>query len=293
MVHERFSWGPMNTDLLKTFLAICETKSFTAAADRVGRTQSAISLQMQRLEMSLGRPLFVRGGGVLEMTEHGILLQSHAVRILESVADAKAAFDVGKVDGVVVLGVPEDYAPKILTEVLRSFTELYPAATINLVLDESRQLVRHLAEGSVDLAFVTEGEGPVADGRVAFRDQIVWVGREGSDLHLQDPLPIAIWDENDGYSSRMFKALAEMQRNHRTVVISRSMTGLRGAVQSGIAISAMMRSSIVPPMQELTKADGFPALEELSVRLERAHLKKSTLIDRIETHLLLLFEQTG
>ncbi|MCL6285159.1 LysR family transcriptional regulator [Ruegeria sp. 2012CJ41-6] len=282
----------MNTDLLKTFLAICETKSFTAAADRVGRTQSAISLQMQRLELSLGRPLFVRGSGTLEMTEHGVLLQSHAARILESVADAKAAFDVGKVDGVVVLGVPEDYAPKILADVLRSFTELYPAATINLVLDESRRLVRHLAEGSVDLAFITEGEGPVADGRVAFRDQIVWVGREGGELHHKDPLPIAIWDENDGYSSRMFKALAEMQRSYRTVVISRSMTGLRGAVQSGIAVSAMMRSSIVPPIQELTEFDGFPPLDELPIRLERAHQKKSTLMDRLEAHLLLLFKQT-
>ena len=282
----------MNTDLLKTFLAVCETGSFTAAAEQVGRTQSAVSLQIQRLEISLGRPLFVRGGGAFEMTEHAALLQSHAKRILDCVAEAQAAFDVGSVDGVVVLGIPEDYAPRILSDVLRSFTQLYPDATINLVMDESRQLVRHLAEGSVDLAFITEGEGPIEKGTVAFHDRIVWVGCDGGDQHMRNPLPIAIWDEDDGYARRMFASLAAMNRRHRTVVISRNMTGLRGAVQSGIAVTAMMRSSIVPPMRELTEKDGFPQLDELTVRLERAHLKKSALIDRLETHLLLQLEST-
>ena len=73
------------------------------------------------------------------MTEHGVLLQSHARRILACVAEAQAAFDRGKVDGVVVLGLPEDYAPRILSGVLRGFSELYPHATINLVVDESRK----------------------------------------------------------------------------------------------------------------------------------------------------------
>lgn len=289
-VHERFLWVSMNTDLLKTFLAVCETGSFTAASEQVGRTQSAVSLQIQRLELSLGRPLFIRASGAPDMTEHAYLLQSHAKRILDCVADAESAFGIGKVDGVVVLGVPEDYAPRILSDVLRNFIQLYPDATINLVIDESRQLVRHLAEGSVDLAFITEGEGPVGTGTIAFRDQIVWVGNTSDDQHLRDPLPIAVWDEEDGYARRMFVALAEMNRNHRTVVICRNMAGLRSAVQSGLAVSAMMRSSIIPPMRELTEDDGFQPIIELSVRLERAHLKRSALIDRLESHLLLQFQ---
>ena len=278
--------GSMNSDLLRTFVAITESGSFTAAGRRVGRTQSAVSLQMRRLEAALGRPLFVRGTTSPTLTEHGVLLLGHARRILRGVDDAKAAFDRGIVTGVIVLGMPEDYAPRILAPVLQTFTDLFPAATLDLVIDESRQLTRRLAEGSIDLAFVTEGEGPVSGGPVAFRDQIVWIAPADRDLHHLDPLPLAIWDESDGYARRMLAALDEMGRRHRTVVASRSIAGLRGAVTSGLAVTAMMSMSLGPGMRELGEADGFPALAELSVRIERAHVRQSATIDLLVTRLL-------
>lgn len=276
----------MNSDLLRTFVAITESGSFTAAGRRVGRTQSAVSLQMRRLEAALGRPLFVRGTTSATLTEHGVLLLGHARRILRGVDEAKAAFDRGTVTGVIVLGMPEDYAPRILTPVLQTFADLYPAATLDLAIDESRQLTRRLAEGSIDLAFITEGEGPVSGGPVAFRDRIVWVAPADRDIHLVDPLPLAVWDEGDGYARRMFSALDEMGRRHRTVVVSRSIAGLRGAVTSGFAVTAMMSMSLGPGMRALGKADGLPALAELSVRIERAHLRKSGTIDLLEARLL-------
>jgi DNA-binding transcriptional LysR family regulator len=276
----------MDIDLLRTFAAICDTGSFTAAAQRVGRTQSAVSLQIRRLEESLGRPLFVRTGGAIAPTEHGVLLLGHARDILQKVDAAVSVFNRGTVEGIVVLGMPDDYTPRILSRVLKGFTELYPAATINLVIDESRVLVKHLAEGSVDLAFITEGEGPVSGGPVAFRDSIVWTAPASGELHQLDPLPLAIWDENDGYARRMLAALQAMDRRYRLVVISRSMTGLRGAVRAGLAVTAMMRSSLGEGMRELGALDGFPPLAEVSIRLERAHLKKSAIIDRLEMHLL-------
>lgn len=276
----------MDVDLLRTFVSVCDHKSFTTAARHVGRTQSAVSLQVRKLEDSLGRPLFVRGGSGIELTEHGLLLLGPAREILQKVEDAKLLFDRGTVEGVVVLGLPDDYAPRILSRVLKSFTELYPAATLNLVVEESRTLVRRLADGSVDLAFVTEGEGPISGGPIAFHDRIAWVGAMSGDLHLRDPLPIAVWDETDTYSRHMFAALAAMGRQYRTVVMTRSMTGLRGAVSAGLAVTAMMSSSILHGMRELGPDDGLPPLAECAIRLERAHLKKSAVVDRLEAHLL-------
>lgn len=276
----------MDLDLLNTFAAICETGSFTAAARKVGRSQSAVSLQMRRLEESLGRPLFVRGGSGAVLTEHGVLLLGHARDILGSVRETLAAFDRASVAGVVVLGMPDDYAPLRLVPALRAFASLYPAATANVVVDESRVLVKRLADGSVDLAFITEGEGPVAGGPVAFRDSIVWVSSSTRDVHRRDPLPIAIWDGDDGYARRMLKALEMMRREHRIAVVSRSITGLQAAVVSGMAVTVLMRSSIVDGMRELGAVDGFPPLEELAVRLERAHLKKSAIVDRLQQHLV-------
>jgi DNA-binding transcriptional LysR family regulator len=276
----------MEIDLLKTFVAICDSKSFTAAARQVGRTQSAVSLQMRRLEDSLGRPLFVRGAPGATLTEHGVLLLANARRILAAVNEALVSFDRATVEGIVVVGMPDDYAPRILVPVLSAFASLYPAAAIDVVIDQSRTLVKRLAEGSVDLAFVTEGEGPMSGGPVAFRDQMVWTAAPNSDIHLRDPLPIAVWDGEDAYSRRMRSALEEIGRSFRTVVVTRSVTGLRGAVASGLAVSAMMRSSVTDGMRELTAADGFPPLVELSILLEKAHLKKSAIVDELERTLI-------
>ena len=276
----------MDIDLLKTFIAICDTKSFTAAARQVGRTQSAVSLQMRRLEESLGRPLFLRGTPGATLTEHGVLLLPNARRILAAVNEALASFDRATVEGIVVVGMPDDYAPRILAPVLSAFASLYPAAAIDVVIDESRTLVKRLAEGSVDLAFVTEGEGPMSGGPVAFRDEMVWTAPPDGDIHLRDPLPIAVWGEEDSYVRRMRSALETMGRPFRTVVVTRSMTGLRAAVASGLAVSAMMRSSVTDGMRELTAAEGFPPLAALSVRLEKAHLTKSTIVDELERTLI-------
>jgi DNA-binding transcriptional LysR family regulator len=276
----------MDIDLLRTFVAICDSKSFTGAARQIGRTQSAVSLQMRRLEESLGRPLFLRGSPGATLTEHGALLLPNARRILAAVNETLASFDRATVEGVVVVGMPDDYAPRILAPVLSAFAALYPAAQIDVVIDESRTLVKRLAEGSVDLAFVTEGEGPMSGGPIAFRDEMVWAAPASGDVHLRDPLPIAVWDGEDAYSRRMRDALMAMGRSFRIVVVSRSMTGLRGAVAAGLAVSAVMRSSVTDEMRELTAAEGFPPLAELSVRLEKAHLKKSTIVDELQRVLI-------
>jgi DNA-binding transcriptional LysR family regulator len=277
----------MDIDLLKTFVAVCDTKSFTAAARQVGRTQTAISLQMKRLEDSLGRPLFQRRIPGPALTEHGAMLLPRARRILAAVNETLAAFDRASVQGLFVIGMPDDYAPRILVPALKAFGALYPSASVDIVIDESRVLVKRLAEGSVDLAFVTEGEGPMAGGPVAFVDEMVWVAPLAGELHRRKPLPIAVWDDDqDSYSVYMRARLDETEVPYRIAVVARSMTGLRGAVASGLAVSAMMRSSVTAEMRELRASDGFPPLAKLSIRLEKAHMKKSGVVDALQKALL-------
>ncbi|HEV7345197.1 MAG TPA: LysR family transcriptional regulator [Devosia sp.] len=277
----------MEIDLLKTFIAICDAKSFTAAARQVGRTQSAVSLQMKRLEVSLGRPLFQRGAPGVVLTEHGAMLVPNARRILAAVDETRAIFDRASVDGIFVIGMPDDYAPRILVPTLQAFGALFPLASVDIVIDESRTLVKRLAEGSVDLAFVTEGEGPMSGGPTAFEDEMVWVAPLVGDLHLRDPIPIAVWDDDqDTYARYMRMRLEELSRSYRTVVVARSMTGLRGAVASGLAVSAMMRSSLTADIRELKVGDAFSPLARLSIRLEKAHMKKSAVVDALQQALL-------
>ena len=171
----RCSWTVMDIDLLRTFVAICDTKSFTAAARQVGRTQSAVSLQMKRLEGSLGRPLFQRGVPGAVLTEHGAMLVPNARRILAAVGETLASFDRATMEGIFVIGMPDDYAPRVLVPTLQALGALFPLASVDIVIDESRALVKRLAEGSVDLAFVTEEEGPMSGGR-----RPLWMRLSGS-----------------------------------------------------------------------------------------------------------------
>jgi DNA-binding transcriptional LysR family regulator len=279
----------VDIDLLRTFVAICEARSFTAAARHVGRTQSAVSLQMRRLEESLGRPLFHRGSSSVRLTEHGELLYAHALEILAGVDHALAAFDRSSPAGIVVIGLPDDYAPRVLPFILDRTMELLPHVTVNLVIDESKTLARHLAEGAVDLAFVTEGEGPLRGGPAVFHDRIIWVGPKKADIHLLDPVPVVVWRDDDAYSHAIFDTFRRTGRRWRVAIVSQSMTGLRAAVTSGHAIATMVSSSLVDGMRELTEADGYPKLREVAIRLERAQRKKSAVIDRLEAHLVACF----
>ena len=221
------------------------------------------------------------------------MLVPNARRILATVNETMASFDRAAVDGIFVIGMPDDYAPRILAVTLRTVGALFPMATIDIVIDESRTLVKRLAEGSVDLAFVTEQEGPTSGGPTAFEDEIVWVTSRADDLHLRDPMPIAVWDDDqDTYSTYMRARLEELARSYRVAVMARSMTGLRGAVASGLAVSAMMRSSVTDDMRELTARVGFPPLARLSVRIEKAHMKKSAVVDALEHALLAAIAET-
>ena len=188
-----------------------------------------------------------------------------------------------------VFGLPDDYAPRVLDRVLKCFAEGFPEAQIDLVIDESRTLVRRLAEGSVDLALVTDSEGPVRGGPVAFRDRLVFVGPAEGELHRQEPLPVALWDGGDTYAAALLAALAAIGRHHRVAVACRSMTGLRAAVTSGVAVSVMVGSSVTAGMRVLGPAEGFPELAEVAVRLERAHRRRAALVERFEAALVAEF----
>jgi DNA-binding transcriptional LysR family regulator len=274
----------MDIELYKTFLAINDTGAFTAAARQVGRTQSAVSQQIRRLEEALGQPLFERDSNGVELTEYGKSLLSYARSIVETHAEALAAFSRGSFQGLIVVGIPDGYLKRIAGDVLRQFTQLFPEATINMVVDDSPTLARRIAEGSIDLTFVTEGSWP-ARGPVVFRDRLVVAGPANGDLHKADPLPLVVWDERAFDHQLMIEALQKMNRRYRIACICRSVYGKHAAITSGLCASVMVESSIIEGERAYLPEDGFPILGDVAVRLERSHVKKSQAVDRLQRHL--------
>src|SRR5438105_10413997 len=148
----------LDVDQLRTFIAIVETGSFTRAAEAVHKTQSAVSMQMKRLEERLARPIFTRDGRASKLTDDGERLLDFARRIVKLNVEAVTAFSDAELSGRVRLGVPDDYADRYLPEIMARFSRAYPGAELTVICEPTVDLVERVAGNELDLAIVTNME---------------------------------------------------------------------------------------------------------------------------------------
>ncbi|WP_347309647.1 LysR family transcriptional regulator [Defluviimonas sp. SAOS-178_SWC] len=278
----------MDTELYRTFLAIADSGGFTAAAQIVGRTQSAVSQQVRRLEELLGQPLIDRSATPVTLTEYGKALLRPAREIVDMHDETMALFRRKAFEGIVVVGVADAYVNRILKDVMTEFAKLLPQGTISIVIDDSLGLSRRIANGSVDLAFVTEGNCPTR-GPVAFTDRLVVVGPAAVDLSKVDPLPVAVWDERNQDELPLVAALEAMNRRYRPVCVCRSVFAQHQAVTANLCVAVLVEGSMVAGERAYLEADGFPVMNHLTIRLERSYAKRSHVIDQLEKHYLDFF----
>ncbi len=283
----------MNTllepDLLQTFVAIADSGSFNQAAKRVYRTQSAVSMQMKRLEEIIGRSLFGRQGRSVNLTVDGELLLGHARRILRAHQQALASFDEAALEGSVVLGTPDDYCSTFLPGILARFAETHSRVHVEVVCDATVNLLPRLAEGSVDLALITGGYGDGSDV-VVHREPLVWVTSARHCVHEQEPLPLAMYQSGCPFRTGALEALAMQGRASRIVYSSISMTGIEAALRTGLAVGVLGRSTVPKDLRILTERDGFPPLPGYSIALRRVPGKESPLLDKLEQHIIQGFQ---
>jgi len=275
----------LEPELLSTFVAIADAGSFTEAARRVSRTQSAVSMQMKRLEELIGRPVFARNGRQVELTRDGELLLGHARRILRSHAEALAAFEASEVQGTVTLGTPDQYASAFLPRILARFAETHPAVHVEVVCDVTANLLERLRAGALDLALVTHGDGNEG-GTVLYQEPVVWVTSARHGAHELDPVPLALFYQGCNYRRWALDALARAGRAYRIAYSSMSWAGIEAALRAGLAISAAPRSNVGPGLRVLSEPDGFPPLPTYQVELQRAAGRRAPALDRLEEHIV-------
>jgi DNA-binding transcriptional LysR family regulator len=277
-------------ELLRSFVAIAETGGFTAAAGRVHRTQSAVSMQIKRLEEGLGRALFAREGRTVALTRDGELLLAHARRILHAHQEALAAFDREALAGEVTVGAPDDYASTFLPRILARFAATHARVHVNVVCQASVELMRRLADRAVDLALVSQGSGE-RGGTVVLREPIVWVTSSRHRVHEQEPLPLALFEPGCAFRRAATESLAASGRAARVAYTSLSIAGVHAALEAGLAVGVLLRSSVRPGLRILDERDGFPPLPESGIVLLRASREPSPLVDRLEEAILEFFRE--
>ncbi len=240
----------LDVDQLRTFLAIVETGSFTRAAEIVHKTQSAVSMQMKRLEERLERPIFARDGRASKLTEDGDRLLDYARRIVKLNVEALAAFSDFALTGRVRLGVPDDYADRYLPEIMARFSRAYPGVELSVICEPSLELVERIAENELDLAIITDCESsrPVESFR---RERLLWVSSNRHTTHREEPLPLALGRPACKWRQAAIECLERMGRPYRVLYSSWNAGAVAAAVLAGLAVSVFPESGLRPGMRVL------------------------------------------
>ncbi len=259
-------------DVLRTFVAIAESGSFTRAARQVFRTPSAVSMQIKRLEETLGQAVFVREPRHVRLTPEGEALLGYARRLLELNEEAVSRFLSPAVDGTVRFGTPDDVGTRVLPGVLSQFARTHPAVQVDVRVDRSAELIRRLDDGKLDLVLVTRGnEGQdERGGEVIYSERLVWAGRDGGVAAQRSPLPLVLADQGCAWRGMALAALDRSGRDYRIAYTSEHCGAQEAAMLADLAVGPFPRGLIRDPLRALDEEAGLPPLGSYQISLLRA-----------------------
>jgi DNA-binding transcriptional LysR family regulator len=275
----------LDVDQLRTFIAIAETGSFTRAAEVVNKTQSAVSMQMKRLEERLERPIFARDGRASKLTDDGQRLLDYARRIVKLNVETIAAFSDAELSGRVRLGVPDDYADRYLPEIMARFSRAYPGVELSVICEPSVDLLERIDANEIDLAIVTNCESKRASETFR-RERLLWVTSNRHATYAEERVPLALGRPSCSWRAVAVERLETVARPYRVLYSSSNAGAVAAAVLAGLAVSVLPESGLRPGMRVLTPADGYPDLPSCHVGLVRNSHDGSTLASALAEHIV-------
>jgi len=283
----------LDPDLLRAFVLIAEGHSFTRAAALVGRTQSAVSMQVKRLEEFLGQPVFSRGrGGVIELTPHGQYLLSRARQILALNDEVVTTFRTPQIAGTVRLGTPDDYAFGYLPPVLKRFADTHPAVQVDVLCEPSEELIDRLKRGELDLTLASAQETRGLEQVPLWQGPLVWVTSTRYAPHRLDPLPLALSSadplaERSGceWGNAAVRALARAGRRYRIAYISSSQVGTHAPVLAGLAITVSAQAWLPEGLRPVRPDEGLPKLPDYGIVMIKGRHARQPVTDALASHI--------
>jgi DNA-binding transcriptional LysR family regulator len=277
--------APLDLDQLRSFVAIAETGSFTRAADVVFKTQSAVSMQMRRLEERIGKPIFARDGRNSRLTEEGERLVGYARRMVRLSEETLAAFDETELQGAVRLGTPDDYADRFLPEILARFARSNPRVEVSVICEPSLTLMEMARTGDIDLSIVTAcGE---ANTSVVRQEPLLWVSSQAHGIEQEDVLPLALSKGPCLWRTAALDGLASVGRKYRILYTSGNSTAISAAVLAGLAVTVFPESALRPGMRVLSEGEGFPRLPICEIGIIRSWARPaSPIVDKLAEHIV-------
>lgn len=257
----------LDLDLLRSFVSVVEAGGFTRAGERVHRTQSTISQQIKRLEEDFGRTLLNRVGKRVVPTEDGERLLAYARRLLALAEETRDVLARPKGDGVVRLGIPEDFAAFRLTKLLASFSRSQPGLRLDVRCDQSIYLKRDLDRGEIDIALFKRDIGEKS-GIAAWPERLHWITSKTHPVDTaQASVPLIFFPAGCIYRNRAIHAIEAAGRSWHIAYTSSSLAGIQAAIAAGLGLSIMSELSILPEHRVLTAKEGFGPIDKTELAL--------------------------
>lgn len=260
----------LDSDVLRTFLAVADAGSFTAGANRIFRTQSAASLQIKQLEDLLGRPVFERHGRGVRLSVAGEKLEKLARQVVGDLDRTLSEFTETAARGTLRIGIPDEIRHGLLSQVVGDFAARHPGTEIIVQCAMSSKFAAAMENGDLDLA-VYDAETVPPEAEVLMRETVHWAASRRVTAWRREPLPVALFDRDCWWRDVALEHLARLRRPYRVVYSSESAEGVVAALDAGIAVGMLTRGSIHEGLVVLGAEDGFPdPLPNTTLVLHRA-----------------------
>lgn len=284
----------LDMDALRSLLAIVHRGGLARAADRVGRSPSAISQQMRKLELQLGQPLFRKHGRGVVLTEAGDRVHAYARRILELNDEAVHAVRGAAIDGAVRFGLPGDFAESWLPAALGQFRKAYPAVRVDVLVERNGVLLERLDRGELDLVLAMNQSGRADAERLATLP-MCWIGPVGADavVPTEGVLDLALYQPPCFFRQAGTAALDRAGIAWRPAFVTASLHSLWAGVAAGLGITVRTGAELPPALMRLDERHGLPSLPGVDLCLHAAagppsaalmHLRQAVL-EQARTHL--------
>ncbi|MAN46074.1 MAG: permease [Hyphomonas sp.] len=262
-------------DALRAIVAGADFGSFSRAAVQLGRSQSAISMQLKKLEQLAGAPLFVRKGRGLAPTAAGEALIAYSRKIIALNDEAALALGAAANTGLVRLGLPQDFFEDVMPATLTAFSKQHPAAQIDIRAGQNHKLADEVTAGRLDGAIVYSEEGANTDGELLCTLPMRWLAHEGYDLPGADPAPIVMFDHPCLFRKAALSAFEYARKPWRAAVTTPSLSYVWAALRSKLGIAVRTAHAVPADMVCINDRFDLPELPGIEIRLLRSQTVSS------------------
>ena len=254
-------------DLLRAFVSVAQLNSFTKAGEILGRSQPAVSLQIQRLEDLIDEPLLTRNGKSLDLTDAGESLYDYANQILALNDLAISQITKSTISGRIRLGIPSEFATALLPKIVSRFAKAYPNVTLEVNCELSKKLLSKEGKANHDLILALEDNPSKTASDLLKTDDLVWVASRDHNAQKVSIVPLIAAAEGCIYRHRAIKILDQRQQPWQIVYTIPDLTGIQHAIEEGLGVTVLARSTVPENLKILSPSARFPALGEVGISL--------------------------